>query len=32
MALFAVVLSAVRLRQEESQREIDALRRMAHAF
>jgi heme exporter protein C len=32
MALFAVVLTVVRLRQEESQREIDALRRTAHAF
>jgi heme exporter protein C len=32
MALFATVLTAVRLTQEESQREIDALRRMAHAF
>src|SRR3954451_24522458 len=32
MALFAVVLPPVRLRQEESQREIPALRRMAHAF
>ena len=32
MMLLAVVLTAVRLRQEESQREIDSLRRMAHAF
>jgi heme exporter protein C len=32
MSLFAVVLSSVRLRQEESQRELDSLRRMAHAL
>jgi heme exporter protein C len=32
MLLFGAVMIAVRLRQEESQREIDALRRMAHAL
>jgi len=32
MVLFGVVLTAVRFSQEESQREIDSLRRMAHAF
>jgi len=32
MILLGVVLTAVRLRQEESQREIDSLRRMAHAM
>ena len=32
IALFAAVLAGVRLRQEESQREIDSLRRMAHAL
>lgn len=32
MVLFGIVLTAVRLRQEESQREIDSLRRMAHSF
>src|SRR6476661_8274138 len=32
MALFAGVLSAVRLRQEETQRELDSLRRLAHSF
>ena len=32
MVLLGVVLTAVRLRQEQSQREIDSLRRMAHAL
>ena len=32
MMLLCVVLTAVRLRQEEFQREIDGLRRMAHAL
>jgi heme exporter protein C len=32
IALFAAVLAGVRLRQEESQRELDSLRRMAHAL
>jgi heme exporter protein C len=32
MALFAAVMASVRLRQEESQRELDSLRRMAHAM
>ena len=32
MVLFGIVLTAVRLRQEENQREIDSLRRMAHSF
>ncbi|HMC58068.1 MAG TPA: cytochrome c biogenesis protein CcsA [Candidatus Solibacter sp.] len=32
MILLGVVLVAIRLRQEESQREIDSLRRMAHAM
>lgn len=32
MILLAIVFSAVRLRQEESQRELDSLRRMAHAI
>jgi heme exporter protein C len=32
MLLLGIVLTAVRLRQEESQREIDSLRRMAHSF
>lgn len=32
MFLLAIVMVAVRLRQEESQRELDSLRRMAHAF
>jgi heme exporter protein C len=32
IALVGVVMVAVRLRQEECQREIDALRRMAHAI
>lgn len=32
MALLAVVLIAIRLRQEETQREIDSLRRYAHAM
>ena len=32
LILLAVVFAAVRLRQEESQREIDSLRRMAHAL
>src|SRR5438477_11460905 len=32
MILFAIVMVAVRLRQEESQREIDSLRRLAHSF
>jgi heme exporter protein C len=32
MGLLAVVMTVVRLRQEEAQREIDALRRTAHAF
>jgi len=30
--LFGIVLTAVRLRQEEAQREVDSLRRMAHAL
>ena len=32
MVMLGAVLSAVRLRQEEAQREIDSLRRMAHAL
>lgn len=32
MVLIGVVICAVRLRQEEAQREIDSLRRMAHAL
>jgi heme exporter protein C len=32
MLLFGAVLVAVRLRQEEAQREVDAMRRMAHAL
>jgi heme exporter protein C len=32
MVLIAIVFAAVRLRQEEAQREIDSLRRMAHAL
>ena len=32
MMLLGIVMTGVRLRQEESQREIDSLRRMAHAF
>jgi heme exporter protein C len=32
LVLLATVMTAVRLRQEESQREIDSLRRMAHAI
>jgi heme exporter protein C len=32
MILLGIVLTAIRLRQEESQREIDSLRRMAHAM
>lgn len=32
MVLLGVVLTAVRLRQEETQREIDAMRRYAHAM
>jgi heme exporter protein C len=32
MVLLGVVLTMVRLRQEDAQRELDALRRMAHAF
>jgi heme exporter protein C len=32
MMLFGVVLTMARLRQEDAQRELDALRRMAHAF
>jgi heme exporter protein C len=32
MVLLGVVLVAIRLRQEDSQREIDSLRRMAHAL
>jgi heme exporter protein C len=32
MFLLAIVFTAVRLRQEESQRELDSLRRMAHAL
>ncbi|MBZ5725599.1 MAG: cytochrome c biogenesis protein CcsA [Acidobacteriia bacterium] len=32
MALLGAVMIAVRLRQEESQRELDSLRRMAHAL
>jgi hypothetical protein len=32
MLLLGTVMVAVRLRQEEAQREIDSLRRMAHAL
>jgi heme exporter protein C len=32
MILFGIVLTVARLRQEEAQREIDSLRRTAHAF
>jgi len=32
MVLLGVVLTMVRLRQEDAQRELDAMRRMAHAF
>jgi len=32
LVLFGIVLTVVRLRQEEAQREIDSLRRTAHAF
>jgi len=32
MILFGIVLTSVRLRQEEAQRELDSLRRTAHAF
>lgn len=32
MALLALVLTAVRMRQEEQQRELDSLRRTLHAF
>jgi heme exporter protein C len=32
MLLVGVVLTTLRLRQEEAQRELDSLRRMAHAF
>jgi heme exporter protein C len=32
MVLFGIVLTAVRLRQEANQREVDSLRRMAHSF
>jgi hypothetical protein len=32
MLLIASVLTVLRLRQEESQRELDSLRREAHAF
>jgi heme exporter protein C len=32
MMLFGVVLTMARLRQEDAQRELDAMRRMAHAF
>ncbi len=32
MTLLGVVLTMVRLRQEDAQRELDAMRRMAHAF
>jgi heme exporter protein C len=32
MILLAIVMVGVRLRQEESQREIDSLRRLAHSF
>src|ERR1043165_9711423 len=32
MLMFVVILTVLRLRQEESQREIDSLRRMAHSF
>jgi heme exporter protein C len=32
MVLLGIVMAAVRLRQEEAQREVDALRRTAHAF
>jgi heme exporter protein C len=32
MFMMGTVFTMIRLRQEESQREIDSLRRMAHAF
>jgi heme exporter protein C len=32
MLLFGIVLTSLRLRQEEAQRELDSLRRTAHAF
>ena len=32
MVLFGILLTVVRLRQEEAQRELDSLRRTAHAF
>jgi hypothetical protein len=32
MLLLGIVMVAVRLRQEEAQREIDSLRRTAHAL
>jgi hypothetical protein len=32
MMLLGIVMVAVRLRQEEAQREIDSLRRTAHAL
>ena len=32
MLMLGVVMAAVRLRQEDAQREIDSLRRMAHAL
>jgi len=32
MILFAAVMVLIRLRQEETQREIDSLRRHAHAM
>ena len=32
MVLLGVVMTAVRFEQEQAQREIDSLRRMAHAF
>jgi hypothetical protein len=32
MVLLGAVITAVRLRQEEAQRELDSLRRMAHAL
>jgi heme exporter protein C len=32
MVLIGIVLTVLRLRQEEAQRELDSLRRTAHAF
>jgi hypothetical protein len=32
MMLLGTVLTIIRLRDEESQREIESMRRMAHAF